>query len=111
MRLIPDVEPHMQGRRDYVSEDGQWKLSRKRVKQDDFRWKVQRRNGDCWLTLATFRKRRDARNHLEDLAGPPIDEEHDERCDTCRETARATPKLVGFLTGAPHPLHRLRSST
>ena len=44
MRLIPDVEPHMQGRRDYVSEDGQWKLSRERVKYDIFRWRVQSRN-------------------------------------------------------------------
>lgn len=74
MRLIPDVEPHMQGRRDYVSEDGQWKLSRERVKYDTFRWRVQSRNGDGWRTLATFQKRRDAKNHLEDLAG-------DEQCE------------------------------
>ena len=81
MRLIPDVEPHMQGRRDYVSEDGHWKLARERVKHDTFRWRVQSRDGDGWRTLATFQKRRDARNHLEDLAGPPMDEEHDEQCE------------------------------
>ncbi|MCY4509401.1 MAG: hypothetical protein OXG35_20920 [Acidobacteria bacterium] len=78
MRLIPDVDPHPQGRRDYVSEDGRWRLSRERLKQDTFRWRVQSRNRGGWKTLATFDRRRDARVHLEDLAGPPIDKDPDE---------------------------------
>lgn len=64
MKLIPILGPGRNGRREYRTPDGRWRLFRTR---NPVRWEVQQRCGaDDWLQAAAFVKRRDARLCLEE---------------------------------------------